>query len=463
MGKAKVYFVGTGPGAADLITVKGIRAIPAADVILYDHLIPVELLQLARHRAELIPVGKFAGRHTLEQEKINALIVEKARAGNTVVRLKGGTPFLFGRGGEEAEACSAAGVEFEVVPGVTSALAGAAYAGIPPTHRDCNCEVAIVTGHRRDDAPVRIPDAGTLIFLMAVSNIEKIIAALLDSGRSAETPIAAVENATLYNQRVITGTLGDFPGRLAAAGLKTPAIFIVGKVVELRKRLDWFGARPRVLVVGTHPEKYSHLGTIVHRPLIETAPLEDYAGADRLIAKSAQFDWIVFSSNSGVRFFFERLDAAGRDARSLAGAKIAAIGATTAEQLKGRGIAADIVPKDQSSAGLFEEFRKTGLERKKFLLVKPVVGSTELSERLSAAGASVETVAVYTTVEIEPAAVDFDFIDKILFTSGSTVRAFLNRYGPVPEGIEVLCLGKPTLEEAKRHGIKAGLMEKVDE
>jgi len=463
MGKGKVYFVGAGPGAADLITLKGVRVIRTADVILYDHLIPPELLQLARPAADLISVGKFAGRHTLGQDKINALIVENAGAGKIVVRLKGGTPFLFGRGAEEAEACSEAGFEFEVVPGVTSALGGAAYAGIPPTHRDYNSDVAIVTGHRRNNGPVRIPDAETLIFLMAVSNIKNIIAELLKSGRSPETPIAAVENAALYNQKVITGTLKDFPDRIAKTGIKAPAIFIVGKVVDLRKRLDWFGAKPRILVVGTHPEKYARFGTIVHRPLIKTIPLDDYTAADKLIAESTDFNWLVFSSTSGVRFFFERLAAAGRDARYLAGVKVAAIGATTAEALKGRGIITDIVPKDQSSAGLFERLCKKRLDRVRFLLVKPVIGSKELSEKLSAAGASVETVAVYNTVEIKPAAVNFDFIDKILFTSGSTVRAFLRRYRSVPPRVEVLCLGKPTLEEAKRHGIKAGLMEKVDE
>ncbi|MHC4528344.1 MAG: uroporphyrinogen-III C-methyltransferase, partial [Planctomycetota bacterium] len=227
MSQGKVYLVGAGPGDVGLMTLKGYQLICQADVILHDHLIPSELLGAAKAAAEVISVGKFASRHTMAQPQINTLLIEKAGNGRMVVRLKGGDPFLFGRGGEEAEACAEAGVQFEVVPGVTSALAVPSYAGIPPTHRDYTCNVAIVTGHRRDEMQLEIPKAGTVVFLMGVANIQRIVASLLDAGWPSETKIAAIENGTRYNQRVITGILEDFVETVQKANLRTPAIFIV--------------------------------------------------------------------------------------------------------------------------------------------------------------------------------------------------------------------------------------------
>ena len=285
MSKGKVYLVGSGPGDFELITLKGYKLIRQADVILHDHLIPLELLQLARADAEIISVGKFASRHTMSQDRINALLIEKAGDNKTVVRLKGGDPYVFGRGGEEVEACAEAGVDFEVVPGITSALAAPSYAGIPPTHRDFTPSLAIVTGHRKEGKEIEIPDAGTIVFLMGVANIPKIIDALLKVGWSPQTKIAAVENGTRYNQRVITGILKDFIQTVQEANLGTPAIFIVGKVVELQEKLNWFDKRPKVLVLGTHPEKYAHLGTIVHRHIIKCVGLEYYPQFDEILKR----------------------------------------------------------------------------------------------------------------------------------------------------------------------------------
>ncbi|MBN2138495.1 MAG: uroporphyrinogen-III C-methyltransferase [Sedimentisphaerales bacterium] len=458
MSKSKVYLVGAGPGDAELITVKGYRLISEADVILYDHLIAPELLDLAKEAAELISVGKFASKHTLPQEEINALLVAKAQAGNMVVRLKGGDPYLFGRGGEEAEACAEAGVEFEVVPGITSALAAACYGGIPPTHRDYTPSVAIVTGHRKEEKELEIPKAGTVIFLMGVANIAKIVHSLLEQGWSGETAIAAIEKGTLYDQRVVKGRLDNFLEIAEKAQLRKPAIFIAGKVAGLQEKLDWFGRKPRILLPGTHPEKYRHLGTIIHRPFIKLVAIEDYSAADKVLKNLSPYDWIVFTSTNGVKFFFERLFSTGLDGRSLCSNKIAAIGATTAEMLKGYGIAADMQPGLESSAGLLNEFAKVGVKGKKILLVKPEAGSPVLFEKLSAAGAEVEIVVVYRNIDIEPEHVDFDYIDQILFTSASTVRAFMKRYGEVPEVPKVYCLGQPTLDEARRHGIEAELL-----
>ena len=456
MSYGKIYLVGAGPGDLELITVKGYKLICQADVILHDHLIPSELLRLAKPGAEIISVGKFAGRHTLPQDQINKLLIEKARDNKVVVRLKGGDPLLFGRGGEEAEECVQAGVDFEFVPGVTSALAAPCYGGIPPTHRDCTSNVAIVTGHRKDEKEIEIPKAGTIIFLMGVANIEKIIKSLLEAGWPSQTKIAAVEKGTCYDQRVIQGTLDDFLEVTKKAQMRTPAIFIVGKVVELKEKLDWFGKKPRILLPGTHPDKYRHLGIIIHRPLIKSVPLDDYTQADKVLKRLNTFDWIVFTSTNGVEFFFQRLNAVGLDTRSIGTVKVAAIGQTTAEKLKTFGVLVDMQPNLESSTGLLEEFKKVSVKGKRILLVRPKVGSSMLLDGL--ADAAIEAVVVYRNVDIEPEETDFDFIDQILFTSGSTIRAFLKLYGSVPDGVKVYCLGQPTLNEAKKHNISAELL-----
>ncbi|MBL7152208.1 MAG: uroporphyrinogen-III C-methyltransferase [Phycisphaerae bacterium] len=461
MAKGKVYLVGAGPGDADLITLRGYRLVTQADVILHDHLIPGELLDLARPDAQIISVGKFASKHTLPQEKINQLLVEKARAQKIVVRLKGGDPYLFGRGGEEAEACFEAGVHFEVVPGVTSALAAACYAGIPPTHRDYTSNVAIVTGHRKEEKELEIPKAGTVIFLMGVANIEKIVNSLLKAGWPGDAQIAAIEKGTRYDQRVVKGTLDNFIEVAQKAQLRKPAVFIVGKVVALAEKLDWFGSKPRILLPGTHPDRYKHLGAIIHRPFIKLVPIEDYTAADIVLKDLGRYDWIVFTSTNGVKFFFERLSAIGLDARALHSNKVAAIGSTTAEMLRSFGVLADMQPRLESSAGLLGEFAKLGVEGKRILLVKPEAGSPVLFEKLTAAAAEVEVVVVYKNVDIEPEPVDFDYIDQLLFTSASTVRAFMKRFGSVPDNLKVYCLGQPTLDEATKQNIKAELLPSI--
>lgn len=454
MAKPKVYLVGAGPGDPELITLKGYKLISQADVILHDHLIPTELLQLAKPTAEIITVAKSAGAHALPQEKINELLIEKAKTAKVVVRLKGGDPYLFGRGAEETQACADAGIDFEVVPGITSALAAPAYAGIPPAHRDYTSNLAIVTGHRRQGkTELEIPKAGTVIFLMGVANLEKIIDSLLKDAWNSNTPIAAIENGTCYNQRVLTGTLDNFLLIATKADLKPPAVIVVGKVVELHEKLDWFSGKPRILVVGTHPEKYAHLGSIVHRPMIKLLPIEDYTQTDKTLQRLSDFDWLVFTSTNGVKFFFQRLFDISLDARALGNAKVAAIGSTTAEMLSSFAILADIQPTEETSVGMLKEFEKIGVQDKKVLLVRPEDTPPALSEGLTELGAKCEQVAVYENIEIEPQQIDFDAIDRILFTSASTVRAFVKYFHSVPDHIKALCLGPPTLEEAKKHGI----------
>lgn len=462
MSKSKVYLIGAGPGDLELMTLKGYRLICEADVVLYDHLIPMEVLSHAKHGAELISVGKFAGDHTLRQEKINALLVEKAKEGNMVVRLKGGDCYMFGRGGEEVEECFEAGVEFEVVPGVTSAFAAPCYAGIPPTHRDCTSEVAVVTGHRKegDNRPINIPKAGTVIFLMSVSNIKNIVASLVEQGWAKDTPIAAVEHGTFYDQRVVKGTLDNFLDIAEKAVLRTPGLFIVGEVVKLQDKLDWFMKRPNVLVLGNHPDRYRRLGNIVHRRIIDCVAIDDYSKTDEIVKRISEFNWIVFTSVNGAKYLFDRLYKAGLDARSLGSLKIAAIGKSTAARLKDFGIAADLIPDNESSKGLVEEFSKIDVKGKKFLLPQAEISSKELPDGLQSMGADIEKVTVYKTVDIEPGDIDFDYIDQILFTSGSTVRAFVKHFGKVPGNVKVYCLGEPTLAVARENNIEGEVLPK---
>ncbi|MHC4076228.1 MAG: uroporphyrinogen-III C-methyltransferase [Planctomycetota bacterium] len=458
MPQGKVYLVGSGPGDAELVTVKGRRVMSQADVIFYDHLIASELLRLAGPSAELISVGKFAGSHTVPQKQINALLISKAKEGKTVVRLKGGDPYLFGRGGEEAQACADGQIEFEVVPGITSALAAACYAGIPPSHRDYTSSVAIVTGHRKEEKELQIPKAGTVIFLMGLANIKKIVESLLKAGWAEKTKIAAIEHGTCYDQRVVTGTLEEFTDIVEKANLRTPVIFIVGRVVELREKLDWFGKRPNVLVLGSHPYKYQYMGNIVHRRVIDCVPIDYYSQVDSVLKDVGKFDWIVFTSVNGAKYFFERLFATGKDARALANVRIAVIGKTTAERLKEFGITADMVPENESSAGLLEEFSRVEMKNKKILLPRAEVSTEQLPQGLMNMQAEIEKVPVYKIIDLDPGPIDFDYIDKIVFTSGSTVRAFVKRYGSVPSNIRVYCLGRPSLNVAKEYNIEAEVL-----
>ena len=462
MPTTNVFLIGAGPGDKGLITVKGLEILSRADVILYDHLIGHELLDHAKDGAELISVGKFAANHTLPQEGINALIVEKAREGKLVARLKGGDCYLFGRGGEEAEACYDAGISFEVVPGITSALAAPCYAGIPPTHRDCTSNIAIVTGHRKkgDTRPIDIPKAGTVVFLMSVGNIENIISSLLEAGYPSDTKIAAVEHGTCYDQRVIKGTLETFLGIIKKNPLRTPAIFIVGKVVEMQEKLDWFSRKPRILLLGNYPKRYGHLGTIVHRQIIECVEIDDSEQTKQSLQQAARHDWIVFTSGNGIKFFFKKLYALGLDARIFANTQFAVIGVASGERLMEFGIKADLIAETESSAGLLEAFSSIDVAGLSILLPQAEVSSEELPAGLSARGAKVDKLDVYKTIEKEIEDVDLDYIDQILFTSGSTVRAFVKKFETVPEHIEALCLGVPTQTIAKEHGIDAKIIDK---
>lgn len=462
MSKAKVFLIGAGPGDKDLITVKGLEVLSRADVILYDHLISHELLAHTKHDAEKISVGKFASNHTLPQNEINDLIIEKAKEGKVVARLKGGDCYLFGRGGEEAEACYDADIAFEVVPGITSALAAPCYAGIPPTHRDCTSNIAIVTGHRKqgDNRPIDIPHTGTVIFLMSVGNIRNIVQSLLAAGYPADTKIAAIEHGTCYDQRVIKGTLDKFLDVLKDNPLRTPAIFIVGKVVELQEKLDWFSKKPVILHLGNHPERYSHLGTIVHRQIIQCVESDDNEQTNQSFRNAGQYDWIVFTSGNGIQFFFKKLYAMGLDARIFANTQFAVIGQASSERLLEFSIKADICSAVESSRGLLKEFSKIQVKGLSILLPGAEVSSEELPDGLSENGAQVDKLIVYKTIETEIEDVNLDYINQILFTSGSTIKAFVKKFGSVPKHIQALCMGVPTQTTARHYNIDAKIIEK---
>jgi uroporphyrinogen III methyltransferase/synthase len=439
-----VYLVGAGPGDPGLLTLKGAECIRRADVIVYDRLANPRLLDLARSDAELIDAGKSAGEHALSQDGINALLVEKARAGKAVCRLKGGDPFVFGRGGEEALALAEAGVPFEVVPGVTSAIAAPAYAGIPVTHRGLASSVAFITGSEDPakgessvDWPALAKGPDTLVLLMAARNLAKIAAALVDNGRDPATPVAVIEWGTHPSQATIETTLDGARRPAVAAQVEPPAVVVVGRVASLRQQLAWFERKPLFgkRIVVTRPRAQSAalaaqleaLGAdVIELPTIEIRPLADTAKLDAALRRLGSYDWVIFTSVNGVRACFERLAALGRDARAFGSVKLAAIGEATARELGAHGLVADLVPEDFTSAGIVEALGRR-IAGKRFLLPRADIAPDELPRALRAKGARVTCVAAYATAHPETLAAGG--VDMVTFTSSSTVRGFIEGIG----------------------------------
>ena len=347
-----VSLIGAGPGDPGLLTLRGAEALASADVVVYDYLANPALLGHAPPHAERIYVGKQSGRHTLSQDEITRLLVERAQAGQRVARLKGGDPFVFGRGGEEALGLVEAGISFEVVPGISSAVAAPAYAGIPVTHRGLASSFAVATGHEDPSKEESALDwsrlatgVDTLVFLMGVGNLSKIVDELVAHGRPVSTPVALIRWGTMPDQQIVSGTLANITERVRAAGLKPPAVTIIGSVAELRESLHWFEDRPlhdqRVLVTRTRKQasalsaRLRALGAETFElATIEIAPPKKWALLDGAIAELGTYDWIVFTSINGVATFWERLELAGLDARALHGVQLAAIGPATAGELE---------------------------------------------------------------------------------------------------------------------------------
>ena len=454
MSQGRVYLVGAGPGDPGLLTLRGREVLALADVVVYDALISLRLLDYAPAAAERIYAGKRSSHHTLSQDEINRLLVEKARGGACVVRLKGGDPYVFGRGGEEALALAAAAIEFEVVPGVTAAVAAAAYAGIPLTHRDLASAVGLVTGHEADDKADSALDwgglarwKGTLVFYMGVANLPTISGNLIAHGRAAATPAAVIQWGTTPRQKVVAGTLESLPGLVAAAGLAPPALILVGEVVVLRERLNWFERRPllgRRIVVTRSRAQASELASrlealgaeTVEAPAIRIEPAADPSGLRQAVADRASFDWIVFTSTNGVDAWFEAMAAAGLDARALAGRRIAAIGPATAERLAQFGIRADLQPEEFTGAAVAAALAaEQNLAGVRVLLPRADVAPKELAEALASRGAAVREAVAYRTVpdlsNVEAVArmLAQNEVDWLTFTSSSTVRNLVEAVG----------------------------------
>jgi len=482
--KGLVYLVGAGPGDPGLITVKGLACLQKADVVIYDRLVSPALLSEAPRGCELIDAGKSPQGHTLPQEAINALLVEKALAGKVVVRLKGGDPFLFGRGGEEAEALAEAGVPFEVVPGVTSAIAAPAYAGIPVTHRDHTSTFAVVTGHEdptKADSSIDwqklATGVGTLVFLMGVGNLSKIVAKLIEHGRDARTPVAIVQEGTEARQKTVTGSLADIVERAREAGIKPPAVTIVGEVVRLREKLRWFDTKPlfgkRVLVTRSREQasalsqRLRELGAEpLEYPAIAIAPPKDIAPLDEAIARLPTYDWLIFTSANGVRALVGRMSEKGTDIQALARLKIAAIGPATAQALAAHGQRVDYLPAVYTS----EEIA-TGIgdvAGKRILLPRAARAPRHLAQALRDKGAAVDEVAAYRTLavgapdELKALLADGQ-IDIVTFTSSSTVRNLAaGLQDPTPADVLsrclVACIGPVTARTAARLGIRVDVV-----
>jgi uroporphyrinogen III methyltransferase/synthase len=478
-----VYLIGAGPGDPGLLTLKGQACIARADVVVYDYLAAPALLAHAAPTAQRIYVGKQGGDHTLSQEAINRLIVDHARAGKTVARLKGGDPFIFGRGGEEAEELVAAGVAFEVVPGVTSAVAAAAYAGIPLTHRDHTATLAFVTGHEDPakeasniDWKALATGIGTLVFFMGVKNLPRIVERLLAHGMPPERPVALIRWGTTTRQQTVTGTLATIVERVRAAGLKAPAITVVGEVVRLRERLQWFEKRPllgRTVVVTRAREQASELverlgdlgAETLECPTIRVTPPESWEALDAAIARLKDFRWVVFTSVNGVRFFFERLAHHGLDTRALGHLRTAVIGPATATALATHGLRSDLVPESYRAEAVVEAFRGEALAGESVLLPRAAEARDVLPAELRRMGARVDDIAAYRTVVAAEEAAELirrlerGEVDLVTFTSSSTVKNFKGLLPPervdgLMQGVQVASIGPITTETAENLGFR---------
>ena len=474
-----VYLVGAGPGDPGLMTARSLELIASADVVFHDRLIPPGALDGAREEAELVYVGKAPGAASVPQEEIAERMVEAARAGKSIVRLKGGDPFVFGRGGEEGEALREAGVEFEVVPGVTAGVAASAYAGIPVTHRDDASAVAFLTGHEDPEKPdtaldwaalARFP--GTLVFYMGVKNLERNTRALIDAGRDPDEPAAAIERGTTDRQRTITATLATLGAEVEREEVRAPALIVVGEVVARRESLAWLERRPlygrRVVVTRARAQASGLAATlrdlgaeVVELPAIRIVPRLDAPEVREAVASIGGYDLICLTSPNGVRLLFEALSEAGRDSRALAGATVAAIGPGTARALARHGVTADIVPERFVAESLVESLGAVEFGGGRALVARAADARDVIPDWLAGRGADVDVVALYETVREQPgeAAVEAALgADYVTFTSSSTVRNLTEALGErFPRDARVVSIGPVTSEAVAEAGLEVAV------
>ena len=484
-GKGRVYIIGAGPGDPGLITLRGVQCIREADVIIYDHLVSPEILRHAGEKTRLIYAGKQGGDHTLSQWEINNLLVAEAGQGAIVARLKGGDPFIFGRGGEEAEVLRGARIPFEVVPGISSAVAVPAYAGIPLTHRNHTVSVAFVTGHEDPtkgksdlDWPT-LAGIGTLVILMGVKNLPAIAENLIRDGKDAATPAALIRWGTTPDQETLTGTLGDIAQKAEERRFSPPSIFVVGGVVGLRETLNWFETKPlfgRGIVI-TRPEaqaeELSELlraggARVIQFPVIRIAPPDSWEELDGAIDRLESYRWIIFTSANGVAFFFRRLRERGRDIRDLKGIRIATIGPATASAVETLGIRVDLLPEEFISEGVVKAFAGEDLRGRRVLLPRAEQARDVIPKGLAKMGADVDVATAYRTVRSDRNAAELesflaeDKVDVITFTSPSTVANFLGIMGPdfhLPSKVRIACIGPVTETAARRAGLPVDILQ----
>ncbi|HBG93378.1 MAG: uroporphyrinogen-III C-methyltransferase [Nitrospirae bacterium GWF2_44_13] len=489
--KGRVYLVGAGPGDIGLLTVKGMKCLQRADAVVYDFHLNAQVLNYIKHDAEFIYAGKRGGHHTMTQDEINKVLVEKAKEGKVVCRLKGGDPFVFGRGGEEAEALAENNIDFEVVPGVSSAVAAPAYAGIPITHRGYSSSFAVIPGYEdmtKEESAIDwsklATGAGTLIFLMAVKNMDVLVKKLMENGRSPDTPVAVIRWGTRPDQKTITGTLRDIVDIVKEKDIKPPAVMVIGEVVKLRERLMWYEKKPmfghRVLVTREHAggfEPLEDLGAeIIEFPTIEIAPPENYDELDSAINKIGAYNWIIFTSGKGVEYFLKRLMEKDKDIRDLKGIRICAIGTKTAAEIQRYGIKVDLIPEEFNAEGLIEAFLKIqnsklktpSLKGIKILLPRAEKAREIFPEKVRESGGEIDVPAAYRAVKPEMHGkrlkrfLKEGRISVATFTSASTFDNFMEIMGADADellrGVAIAVIGPVTARAVEKAGLKVEIM-----
>ena len=486
MSNGIVYLVGAGPGDPTLITLRGVECLKKAEVVVYDYLANEQLLLYAPETAERIYAGKIGGRHNQGQDEINSLLVEKGLAGKIVVRLKGGDPFVFGRGGEECEALRDAGISFEVVPGVTAAFGASAYAGIPLTHRDVTASVAFVTGQEGKGKTDTTIDwdrlslgGGTVVFYMGVTTLRRNMERLVEHGRSPDTPVALIRWATTPCQQVLVGTLATIADLADESGFKPPAITIVGEVVALRKKLQWYDTRSlcgkKIIVTraaeqaGEFSSKLSARGaTVLECPTIKLVEPDSWQLLDMAIRDLVGYDWVVLTSANAARYFFQRMRALGFDARALAGCRICAVGPKTADEIRLHGIRPDLVPTDYKAEGVVDEFSRLDMQNARVLFPRADKARDVIPQELKRMGAHVDSPVAYRNVfpdRLPPEtlfALEKRSVDCITFTSSSTVQNLAAMLGEemmldMLKGVVVASIGPITSKSCRELGLKVDI------
>ncbi|MDD2619796.1 MAG: uroporphyrinogen-III C-methyltransferase [Syntrophomonadaceae bacterium] len=487
--KGFVYLVGAGPGDPGLFTLKGKRILEQAEVVIYDRLVGEEILSLANPQAEFIYVGKASSQHALSQEGINALLVKKAAEGKRVARLKGGDPFLFGRGGEEALYIRQHGYDYEVVPGITSAIAVPAYAGIPVTHREATSSLAIVTGHEKpgkQESSIKwreLADGiGTLVFLMGVENLEYICSNLMVQGKAGSTPVALIRWGTLPGQEVLTGTLDNIVARVKEKSFKPPAVIVVGDVVKLRDELKWLEKRPlwgkRVVVTRARAQASQLLNRIrdlgaqaIEFPSITIEKEANLGALYKAFQKIEEYNWIIFTSVNAADIFFAEMQNEAKDIRDLHGIKIAAIGTATKQSLEARGLRVDVVPEEYRAEGIIKTLRPYIKEGQWILLPRARGARNILPDTLRKWGAHVNEVYLYRAAASNQVSQDTlnsikdGNLDYLTFTSSSTVSNFVKIIGAenvarLKNRFKVACIGPVTAQTALEQGFNVDIMAK---